>query len=258
MIFSGNIPEGNEHWEIFLEYREITDMLLAEEVPEAWIPYLEYRIEQFLQRYMSTYPDASVTPKMHFMVHYPRIVSQLGPLVQYWCMRFEAKHQYFKRLATRTMNFRNIAKTMASRHQLLQGYQLSSLGATDILCTGQKKANRDDLPAVLQSSVTDTENMWKVKSVSWRHSTYRVGDVLIMKKGENPKFSLVDSIYMRDQAVFLIMAPLEVEHFRRHRFSYLVSQSGELQICHPGDEVSPQRLDLYFGAEIVPRCEVFI
>ncbi|KAL1422132.1 hypothetical protein MTO96_022435 [Rhipicephalus appendiculatus] len=169
-------------------------MLLAEELPVAWIPYLELKIEQFLQSYMRRYPDASVTPKMHFMVHYPRIVSLLGSLTQNWCMRFEAKHQYFKRLATRTMNFRNIAKTMTSRHQWLQGYQLSSLGATDILCAGPRKANCDDLPAVLQSNVTDTENMWKVTSVTWSHSTYRVGDVLIVENGENPKFSLVHSM----------------------------------------------------------------
>ncbi|XP_050038254.1 uncharacterized protein [Dermacentor andersoni] len=136
LIFFSSIPEGNHHWEIYLEFREIADMVLAEEVPLAWVPYLQHKIEQFLQNYMGRYPASGITPKMHYLVHYPRIMSQLGPLTQYWCMRFEAKHQYFKRLSSRTMNFRNICKTMASRHQLLQGYQLHGLGTSNVSCNG--------------------------------------------------------------------------------------------------------------------------
>ncbi|KAL1472342.1 hypothetical protein MTO96_039402 [Rhipicephalus appendiculatus] len=102
-------------------------MLLAEEVPTAWIPYLQLQIKTFLEHFKSCYPDAAVTPKMHYLVHYPRIIAELGPLTQFWCMRFEAKHQYFKALASRTMNFKNICKTLAQRHQLLQGFELHSL-----------------------------------------------------------------------------------------------------------------------------------
>ena len=40
-------------------------------------------------------------------------------------MRFEAKHHYFKRLAHGMTNFKNVAKTLATRHQRLQCYWLS-------------------------------------------------------------------------------------------------------------------------------------
>jgi hypothetical protein len=36
--------------------------------------------------------------------------------------RFEAKHQYFKRLTSRTKNFKNILKTLSTRHQLGQAF----------------------------------------------------------------------------------------------------------------------------------------
>ena len=42
-----------------------------------------------------------------------------GPLVRSWCMRFEGKHNYFKDLAHRVKCFKNIAKSLASRHQRL-------------------------------------------------------------------------------------------------------------------------------------------
>ena len=43
-------------------------------------------------------------------------------------MRFEAKHAYFKRLARNAFNFRNIAKTLAKRHQRLMCYHFNSVG----------------------------------------------------------------------------------------------------------------------------------
>ena len=49
-----------------------------------------------------------------------------GPLVRYWCMRFEGKHNYFKDLAHRVKCFKNIPKTMALRHQNLMCYHFGT------------------------------------------------------------------------------------------------------------------------------------
>ena len=41
-------------------------------------------------------------------------------------MRFEAKHNYFKKLVDTINNFKNIAYSLARRHQALQAYLLQS------------------------------------------------------------------------------------------------------------------------------------
>ena len=38
-------------------------------------------------------------------------------MIRTWCMRYEAKHSYFKRLAAYMGNFTNVAFTLADRHQ---------------------------------------------------------------------------------------------------------------------------------------------
>ena len=43
-------------------------------------------------------------------------------------MRFEAKHYYFKRLAQGLGNFKNLPKSLATRHQRLQCYWLCEDG----------------------------------------------------------------------------------------------------------------------------------
>ena len=46
-------------------------------------------------------------------------------MTRYWCMRFEAKHNYFKDLAHQTKQFKNIAMSLSHRHHQLVCYQLS-------------------------------------------------------------------------------------------------------------------------------------
>ena len=53
------------------------------------------------------------------------LMKRFGPLLHLWCMRFEAKHNYFKDLAHHVKCFKNIPKTMAQNSNpdtpLLQG-----------------------------------------------------------------------------------------------------------------------------------------
>ena len=54
------------------------------------------------------------------------IDNRFGPPSRYWCMRFEAKHSYFKSLAQRVKCFKNIAKTLADHQQNLMCYYAST------------------------------------------------------------------------------------------------------------------------------------
>lgn len=157
------------------------------------------------------------------------------------------------------MNFRNVCRTLADRHQLLQAFQLysTSVGG-DVSSTCAKQVKREALAEVIQGKVAEEDVIREVKSLTYDHNTYRQGDVLIMKKGQPPKFSLVHAIYITDKEVLLLLLPLEVLCFRRHRYAYYVQKSSELYVASPGQEVSPQRLDIYFEAEVMPRCEIFL
>ena len=42
-----------------------------------------------------------------------------GLLVHFWCMCYEAKHNYFKNISQHIKCFKNIAKSLANHHQRL-------------------------------------------------------------------------------------------------------------------------------------------
>ena len=73
-------------------------------------------------------------------------------------MRFEAKHNYFKKLATRLGNFININYSLAMRHQQLQCYQhlqSDSLGNEVELGPG-KMVSADDVEYIDAHVLTGT------------------------------------------------------------------------------------------------------
>ena len=45
------------------------------------------------------------------------LLFRCGPLTHCWCMRYETKHKYFKKIAMLIGNFKNVEKTVAYRHQ---------------------------------------------------------------------------------------------------------------------------------------------
>ena len=58
-----------------------------------------------------------ILTKHRYFANVCMLVCRFGPMVRTWCMRYEAKHQYFKRLAGYMGNFTNVAYTLAKRHQ---------------------------------------------------------------------------------------------------------------------------------------------
>ena len=70
------IPSSDEFWENFLVLLEILDLLLAPEITEDETAHLESLIFEHHTQFLELYPDVSVIPKMHFMVHMPRIIRQ--------------------------------------------------------------------------------------------------------------------------------------------------------------------------------------
>ena len=67
------------------------------------------------------YMHLHVFALLHICIYHCR----LGPLTSSWCMRMEAKNSYFKRI-TQQGNFKNIALSVARRHQKLMCAYLNS------------------------------------------------------------------------------------------------------------------------------------
>ena len=64
----------DEYWLNYLRMMELVDRLFSPRIEQDDAAYLEALISDHHQEFCRLYPDESVIPKMHYMVHMPRLM----------------------------------------------------------------------------------------------------------------------------------------------------------------------------------------
>nr|XP_054591281.1 uncharacterized protein LOC129155120 isoform X1 [Nothobranchius furzeri]XP_054591300.1 uncharacterized protein LOC129155133 isoform X1 [Nothobranchius furzeri]XP_054591301.1 uncharacterized protein LOC129155133 isoform X1 [Nothobranchius furzeri]XP_054591321.1 uncharacterized protein LOC129155141 isoform X1 [Nothobranchius furzeri]XP_054591322.1 uncharacterized protein LOC129155141 isoform X1 [Nothobranchius furzeri]XP_054591360.1 uncharacterized protein LOC129155163 isoform X1 [Nothobranch len=221
------IPEDNKYWELLLLLLSCMEFIFSPSLTEGAVVFLGHIIEKHHCLYLELFPDRHLKPKHHFMLHYPRAIRKLGPVVHFWSMRFEAKHGFFKRVSHVTCNFRNICKTQAYRHQIMMCYTLLS---------GQMFCHEFEVGPGYTKLLGTIEDFEKVKSgfegvavitdvylpswIKYKGTSYRTGMTLFMSHTDDcePQFGTIQSIVVLRSNTKLILKKWETIGFERHFF----------------------------------------
>uniref|UniRef100_A0A8C6SIW7 Zgc:113210 n=1 Tax=Neogobius melanostomus TaxID=47308 RepID=A0A8C6SIW7_9GOBI len=129
------------------------------------------------------FPDYTLKPKPHYLLHYPGLILKFGPLIRLWTLRFESKHCN-SRTARKLHNFIHLSKTLAERHQLLQSYLgQGHLFPPHIQIAGEaneidvQSYNRD-LQMVLKTSDVEKLKTSELSAVTYKGIKYTKGLVV--------------------------------------------------------------------------------
>lgn len=95
LIFGDVVPEGNAYWRLLLLLLQILNVVFPPAITEGMTICLKPLIIDHHQLFKELYPQQNLIPKHHFMIHYPRIIRNIGPIIHFWSTRFEAKHKLF-------------------------------------------------------------------------------------------------------------------------------------------------------------------
>ncbi|KAK6488872.1 hypothetical protein HHUSO_G7827, partial [Huso huso] len=220
--------------------------------PCHWISHLECLTENFLSDFKQLFPD-HFTPKIHFLVHYARLIQEYGAPRSYWCMRFEAKHQYFKKVAHLMNNFKNVCYSFAKRNQMRQCWEWQSESAfgndsvpqsTSEVCIQkipkELKTFFEGCLEVAESTLPDSETVWKTKEVVIDTVKYAVGDFFIVDSvhGEEiPQFVKILYILQFRTQWFVCGKLYVTKEFNKHLHSFSVEDSHEWLAFKPGDDL---------------------
>ena len=144
LMIGKEVPEDEMEWDCFLLLLDILQICATRVLSADLVDHLRVLTELYLRSFQECYPHMSILPKQHYMVHLPNqilkyvdqlgffimymwfyFIYSLGPLTTSWCMRMEAKNNYFKKISQQG-NFKNIALSVAKRHQRLMCANLNS------------------------------------------------------------------------------------------------------------------------------------
>ena len=99
IVIGDCVPEEDKHWKYFLLLLKIYDIVFSPVIPEWYCSALWLLIDEHHSLFSELYSNSAITPKFHFLIHYPDQIAALGPMVRNWTMWYKAKLNLFKRAA---------------------------------------------------------------------------------------------------------------------------------------------------------------
>ena len=67
------------HWNVLLRLIQLVQLIMADSFTESMVTVLEKKIGDWLSEFHSKFPGFIMTPKFHYLVHYPSQVRRHGP-----------------------------------------------------------------------------------------------------------------------------------------------------------------------------------
>lgn len=111
------VPEVEEVWQLYIRLIQILDIVTAPFVDTDLTMYLATLIAEHHELYCKLFSKTLKPKHLNIMVHYPRIMTSIGPLIHVWSM--EGKHRpVIKQVAKATTCRKNLSLTVAKKYSL--------------------------------------------------------------------------------------------------------------------------------------------
>ena len=68
------VPEDDQHWKNYILMLSISGLLLAPVITKDEVGYLGMLLIEHHHTFVQLYPNESVLPKMHYLIHTPRLI----------------------------------------------------------------------------------------------------------------------------------------------------------------------------------------
>lgn len=227
-----------KYWQFLLQLKDIVEVVFAPQLAIGHVIHLKAVIEDHIIRFKQLFPDKSLKPKHHFLLHYAHCFFVYGPLRSCWCMRFESKHYYFTHLMTLLHNYKNACSTLAQRHQMKLAYELSTNNflAPDLSFSSVSQEDLNYLAdyvieELVKNGVIKTEPLHKcnkhvcINGVKYYNKMY----VLLRVTNDVPLLGRIDGIYLQHMKCHFLLRICLTE-FNPHFGAYCVQPTDDIAV----------------------------
>lgn len=223
------IPENDLHWSLYISLRKICDIVFCKCIFSGDIDVLRDLISEHYYIYSCTLGQA-LKPKHHHMIHYSNMIKMSGPLINFWCMRFEAKHKPLKTSSVISCSKKNICLTIALKHQLKMCHKFISWTAgSQNFKHGTITFIQDHFLLRRNNSFTDTVS--SVKWVELNGISYKLDNIIQVGADEMPYFGKISSIYILDNnEICFEYTEFDTVAFDNHFHAYEVNLTSSVKL----------------------------
>ena len=115
LIIGHSVPRDNEYWNLLTMLKSIVEILVSPIIHVQTPKLLDTLITEYLMLHSELFPG-QLKPKHHFLIHYPRIMNAVGPVLKLNCIHLEATHRIGKITSHAAISRVNVYRTIALKH----------------------------------------------------------------------------------------------------------------------------------------------
>lgn len=122
-------------------------------------------------------------PKHHMMLHYPKVIEKVGPLVHLSTLRFEMKHREFTRHSKQSNNFKSVSKSLSKKHQRTATFRAPY---KNVLNHGSSRPFKNDILLLNTNANRTFDVTSSFSEVSWlKINSFNYKKGLLLRSGES-------------------------------------------------------------------------
>ncbi|XP_035701045.1 uncharacterized protein LOC118433340 [Folsomia candida] len=251
-IFGDKLSNDDKHWILVLRLRRIIRILMAPQISRPGIKLLNYLISEHHETFINL-AHSNLTPKFHHLLHYANAVEHLGPLKQYWCMRFEAKHRLAKTIGKNSYNFKNISKTIARRISLNIAFSLCEEVGSGINYKSGSRTMFNDLKVVFdfsKLSINPNDDVLIVDSLTINGTKVKSGNYFILNDSASElQFCQICLCLIYDEKAHVVGKLVKCEEYFFNSFLFKISDFGKPIL------IDPKTLELEYPLLVVNNLD---
>lgn len=220
-------------WKHYLCLLEITEILTSQVFTPELLGYLRNIIENYLENLQSLF-SCSLKPKHHFLLHYHRVIEQIGPPILVSAFKFESKHKELKAVARSISCRKNLPLTLATRHQLKSCYKLNAKNGFADSITHGKLSYVHDYPSELNETEYICVEYFEINGIKYSN----INVILYKYDLHFPIFYKIDKVFLKEtdlHFVSFLCTVLDTVSYSSHFMAFVVESTAETKLIRLED-----------------------
>lgn len=225
LIVGDLVEDDDEFWQMYLKLRQLIDILTGLRLLKGHANQVKVLVAEHNQLFIDLV--GPLTPKLHFLEHYSRIIALFGPPVCYWSMRFESKHRELKAKCNQLAGTINICKSIAIDAQHKIAHKSRSFDFSVDSYSKKMRRNVELLSFIpSQYKIHGLQNLFSC--VAFRGIKYRTSSVVVIRfSAGEPQFGKIMTIFSFNKTPMLVVENLQTVGFNGHYHAYNVTSMGK-------------------------------
>jgi len=233
-IIGTKVPHDCAQWINFLRLVQITFLATCPIATSETAGQISQLVTTHHLLFREHYPKATITPKMHYLVHLPKQLLKFGPLRHHWCLRFEAKHAFFK--SFRMKCFKNFPSLWLKNINF--GCVTSRLGQWELRLLSDKYPTlAEQFLSYVSIKAQHDLVVCFINCVTIHGLQFKIGCVLVTEYdfSGQPNFCMVKDICVHCDEKLFVLEQLEVDHFKHEMLCYVVKPTADVSLVRYAD-----------------------